>query len=177
MNQIQKKNNEYAFKLIKGAFDNLTMPETKKYYLTLGNYNEVHMIRKDAKKSVFLGRLAVNTQDDLKPQMQAVWDVLRSYFLDNPEPVDKPATEVSGMPTVKLDDFSNDARGKEAPSKPEPVAEKPATTQKKATKKTSKAESKEEPKAPALEPLYDDGSSIDPEAEEAFDKWVDRIGE
>ena len=177
MNQIQKKNNEYAFNLIKGAFEKLTLPETKKYYVTLGNYNEVHMIRKDAKKSVFLGRLTVNTQDDLKPQMQAVWDVLRSYFLDNPEPVDKPATEVSGMPAVKLEDFSNDEKGKEAPSKPEPVAEKPATAQKKATKKPAKAEPKEEPKAPALEPLYDDGSSLDPEAEEAFDKWVDKIGE
>lgn len=96
MTPIQKKNAQYAFDQLKLNFDKLTMPETKDYYLQLGNGNEVHLIRKDAKLSVFLGRLIVNNQEDLKPAMLGVWTVLRDYFLKPKEAEVEEATEVSG---------------------------------------------------------------------------------
>lgn len=189
MTPIQKKNAAYAFSQIKIAYEKLTVPEAKKYYLTLGNGIEVHLIRKDARKSVFLGKLTINSDADMKPVVSKIWNTLRDYLM---KPVEEPvaSTEVTNV-KLDLEDFGADSTGATSTEAVKEVEDKSLTKAVEAPKKTTsrakrtlsqstqKTVSQETPvvdKTTHAILSEDDSFVPDAKEEDSFSDWADKLG-
>ena len=85
-----KQSIKLAFEKVNGAYKNLTIKEASNYYLVLGNVNEVHLIRKDAKKSVFLDRLFANGESTIEAEAAKVWEAVKNYFRSITTPAQAP---------------------------------------------------------------------------------------
>lgn len=80
MDSNTKQKIKIAFEKVKGAFEKVNLKETKDYYVTLGNINEVHLIKKDATKSVFLGKLFIDANSTVEEEARKIWKVTEDYF-------------------------------------------------------------------------------------------------
>lgn len=101
MNPTTKQNINMAFSRIKTAYESTQLPIAKEYYVTLGNVNEVYLMKKDATKSIFLGRLFDKEDATIESEGRKIFDVLTTYFRSI---VDTPITnvpEVENKPVEK----------------------------------------------------------------------------
>ena len=80
MNSTVKQNIKVAFERIKAAFDKVNLKETKEYYVTLGNVNEIHLIKKDATASVFLGRIFTSEDATIDEECKKIWATIGEFF-------------------------------------------------------------------------------------------------
>ena len=80
MNSSVKQNIKVTFERIKAAFNGVELKEAKEYYVTLGNVNEIHLIKKDATKSVFLGKIFTSDSATIDEECKRIWAVIGNYF-------------------------------------------------------------------------------------------------
>lgn len=147
MNAEQKRNAEYAFSQINLAFGKLGFDELKNYHLILGNGNEVHMLKNDGSKSIFLGRLIINSQEEMKPVVTNVWATLQKVC---------ERLKAQAVKEVKAEKKQENHKYANVQSMPK----------KKLVKKSLAEEVKEE---------QDDSFVADQDAEDAFDAWADKM--
>lgn len=112
MDSNTKKNVQLAFEKLKLAYDRLTIADAKAYYITLGNVNEVHLVRKDGRKDVFLGRLFSDATSSFETELTTIWTVLKKYFEST---VVAPATEEKPVEEVKPVKKTTTKKKKEEP--------------------------------------------------------------
>lgn len=115
-----KENNKkydikYTFEKLQEAYNRLDVKDSKDYFLTLGNVNEVHLLKKDATKSVFLGKMFTHEDDTQTEEARKIWEAIKRYFGAN-------VTTVAKVEEVKE------------------VEETPAVTKKVTTRKPKKVE-------------------------------------
>lgn len=126
MDSSVKQNIKVTFEKVNSAFKNVTLKETKDYFLTLGNLNEIHMIKKDATKSIFLGKIFTSADATIDGESRKIWEVIGNYFrqvvgktTDVPvvetkvEPVKKPTKRAKKVQVVEevpevSEDFASD---------------------------------------------------------------------
>ena len=100
--QSLKYDIKYTFEKLQEAYDNLKLEGSQDYFLTLGNVNEVYLMRKDAKKSIFLGRLFDDANSSKEIEARKIWTALQTYFRGTVEVEHKePAIEKKPVEEVK----------------------------------------------------------------------------
>ena len=82
INQNVKYDVKYTFEKIQEAYDKLDIADSRNYFLTLGNINEVYLMKKDATKSVFLGKLFAEQNSTKEIEARKIWNALQTYFRD-----------------------------------------------------------------------------------------------
>lgn len=82
MDNSTKQLVKLTYEKINAAYGKLDLPEAKDYFLTLGNINEVYLMRKDAKKSTFIGRLFETPGADPKEEARKIWNGICSQFVN-----------------------------------------------------------------------------------------------
>lgn len=80
ISQNTKRNIQLTFERLKAAYANLNIANAQDYFLTLGNVNEIHLIKKDASASVFLGKLFLDENSTQEIESKRIWKVLENYF-------------------------------------------------------------------------------------------------
>ena len=80
MNSSVKQNITVTFEKLKAAYNSTKLVDAKDYYLTLGNFNEIYLMKKDATKSVFLGKIFDNDDATIESEGKKILDVLTNYF-------------------------------------------------------------------------------------------------
>ena len=132
MDSSTKQNIKVTFERIKGAFDHLNFKEAHEYYLTLGNVNEIHMMKKDATKSVFLGRIFTDPNASSDDESRKIWAVIGNYFRKAQPVVEEPQEEVKktakGRKSTKKEEVVATPAMVEIPEVPEDFADDDDTT-------------------------------------------------
>ena len=100
INSNTKQSIKVTFERLQSAYTRLDVKGAHDYYLTLGNVNEVHLIKKDATKSVFLGKLFVDENSTMEVEAKRVWIALENYFKATSQTT-KVASETTTTPTVE----------------------------------------------------------------------------
>lgn len=80
MNSSVKQNITVTFEKLKAAYNSTKLTDAKDYYLTLGNVNEIYLMKKDATKSIFLGRIFDTDDATIESEGKKILDVLTDYF-------------------------------------------------------------------------------------------------
>ena len=90
---------KYTFEKLQEAYSNLKVGDSQDYFLTLGNVNEVHLMKKDATKSVFLGKLFSDANSTQEVEARKIWNVLQAYFRGTvvEEPTKEPKVETKPL--------------------------------------------------------------------------------
>ena len=81
ISQDKKYNIKITFEKLKEAYDSLKVADAQDYFLTLGNINEIHLMKKDATKSVFLGKIFVEDNTTQTLEAKKIWNALQTYFV------------------------------------------------------------------------------------------------
>ena len=84
ISQNRKYSIKYTFEKLQEAYNHLKIAGSEDYFLTLGNINEIHLMKKDATKSVFLGKIFVDEDTTQEIEARKIWNVLQSYFTGTP---------------------------------------------------------------------------------------------
>lgn len=162
MNTEVKRNIQLAFNKINTAYNNLNIPESKQYYLTLGGINEVHLIKKGGCKSVFLGRLFQDSTSTVEREVTTIWTTLNKYFAALLE-------ESKSVKTTSVEEIKTE----------ETVIEKPVV------KRTRKSKKEKVEEVLTTDTLKDEIKNTEDsevtlteseiEDEDAFSEWSDKI--
>jgi len=102
INQNVKYDVKYTFEKLQEAYERLDIADSRNYFLTLGNLNEVYLMKKDATKSVFLGKLFAEQNSTKEIEARKIWNALQTYFRGTAEVEHKePAIEKKPVEEVK----------------------------------------------------------------------------
>ena len=102
VNQNVKYNIKYTFEKLNEAYGMIKdIPDTKNYHLTLGNVNEVHLLKNDATKAVFLGTLFEDDNADKTEEAKKIWNAIHKYFTSHTSVAPESAEEDTPVATVE----------------------------------------------------------------------------